>query len=58
MVYYLYNDEDKKLIGIDKTTCSALSMNFLEGQINDITFLLLLLVTFTLKKIYQKMNEH
>ena len=39
MVYYLYNDEDKELIGIDKTTCSALSMNFFEGQINDITFL-------------------
>ena len=39
MVYYLYNDEDKQLIGIDKTTCSALSMNFFEGQINDITFL-------------------
>ena len=23
MVYYLYSDEDQKLIGIDKTTCSA-----------------------------------
>ena len=43
MVYYLYNDEDKQLIGIDKTTCSALSMNFFEGQINDITFWWLLL---------------
>jgi len=39
MVYYLYNDEDLQLIGIDKTTCSALSMNFLDGEINDITFL-------------------
>ena len=39
MVYYLYNDEDLQLIGIDKTTCSALKMNFVEGQIDDITFL-------------------
>ena len=39
MVYYLYNDDDLQLIGIDKTTCSALSMNFLDGEINDITFL-------------------
>ena len=39
MVYYLYNDEDLKLIGIDKTTCSALKMNFDDGEISDITFL-------------------
>ena len=39
MVYYLYNDEDLQLIGIDKTTCSALQMNFLDGKIDDITFL-------------------
>jgi len=39
MVYYLYNDEDLQLIGIDKTTCSALQMDFLDGEINDITFL-------------------
>lgn len=39
MVYYLYNDEDKQLIGIDKTTCSALNINFFDGQINEITFL-------------------
>ncbi|MGB2514426.1 MAG: OstA-like protein, partial [Flavobacteriaceae bacterium] len=39
MVYYLYNDEDLQLIGIDKTTCSALSMQFEEGQIGEITFL-------------------
>jgi len=39
MVYYLYNDEDLKLIGIDKTTCSALKMNFEDGEISDITFL-------------------
>ena len=28
MIYYLYNDEDFQLIGIDKTTCSALKMDF------------------------------
>ena len=39
MVYYLYNDEDLQLIGIDKTVCSALKMNFMDGEINDITFL-------------------
>lgn len=39
MVYYLYNDDDLQLIGIDKTTCSALIMRFLDGEINDITFL-------------------
>ena len=39
MIYYLYNDENYELIGIDKTTCSALKMNFLDGEINDITFL-------------------
>ena len=39
MIYYLYNDEDLELIGIDKTICSALKMNFIDGEINDITFL-------------------
>lgn len=39
MVYYLYNDEDLQLIGIDKTTCSALKMQFVDGQIDEITFL-------------------
>ena len=39
MVYYLYNDEDLQLIGIDKTTCSALKMNFDNGEISNITFL-------------------
>ena len=39
MIYYLYNDEDFQLIGIDKTTCSAIKMSFLDGEINDITFL-------------------
>ena len=28
-----------QLIGIDKTTCSALQMNFVDGKIDDITFL-------------------
>ena len=35
MIYYLYNDEDLQLIGIDKTTCSALKMDFLDGEINE-----------------------
>ena len=39
MIYYLYNDEDFQLIVIDKTTCSALKMDFLDGEINYITFL-------------------
>ena len=39
MIYYLYNDEDLQLIGIDKTTCSALKMEFFDGQIYAITFL-------------------
>ena len=39
IVYYLYNDKDLELIGINKTTCSALKMYFEEGQISDITFL-------------------
>jgi len=39
MVYYLYNDEDLQLIGIDKTTCSALKMQFVDGQVDEITFL-------------------
>jgi lipopolysaccharide export system protein LptA len=39
MIYYLYNDEDLALIGIDKTTCSAMKMQFENGEIGDITFL-------------------
>ena len=54
MVYYLYNDEDKQLIGIDKTTCSALSMNFFEGQINELLFWWLLLETFIQKRFAKK----
>tara|TARA_A100001011_G_scaffold40774_1_gene38453 strand:- start:389 stop:2047 length:1659 start_codon:yes stop_codon:yes gene_type:complete len=38
MIYYLYNDEDMQLIGIDKTTCSAMKMQFEDGEIGDITF--------------------
>ena len=38
MIYYLYNDEDMQLIGIDKTTCSAMKMEFEDGEIGDITF--------------------
>ena len=39
MVYYLYNDEDLQLIGIDKTTCSALQMNFTDGQIENLSLI-------------------
>ena len=39
MIYYLYNDEDLALIGIDKTTCSGMKMAFENGEISDITFL-------------------
>ena len=34
----MYSDEDNKLIGIDKTTCSRLKMVTNENQIEDITF--------------------
>ena len=39
VIYYLYSDTDQELIGIDKTTCSALNMTFFENEIEDITFL-------------------
>ena len=39
VIYYLYSDTDQELIGIDKTTCSALNMTFFENEIQDITFL-------------------
>lgn len=39
MVYYLYSDEDQKLIGIDKTSCSEMKINFSNGEIGEITFL-------------------
>lgn len=38
VIYYMYND-DQKLIGIDKTICSAINMTFEESQIEDITFI-------------------
>ena len=38
VIYYMYSDEDNKLIGIDKTTCSRLKMVTNENQIEDITF--------------------
>lgn len=39
VVYYLYSDVDQELIGIDKTTCSALAIKFEENEIQDIIFL-------------------
>ena len=33
VIYYMYSDEDNKLIGIDKTTCSRLKMVTNENQI-------------------------
>ena len=39
VVYYLYSDEDKELIGINKTLCSALDMIMGDQGISDITFL-------------------
>lgn len=39
VVYYLYSESDLELIGIDKTTCSALNIQFEENEIGDITFL-------------------
>ncbi len=38
VIYYMYND-DQKLIGIDKTICSAINMTFEESGIEDITFI-------------------
>ncbi|XLS31003.1 OstA-like protein [Flavobacteriaceae bacterium M23B6Z8] len=37
VIYYMYND-DQKLIGIDKTICSAINMTFENSEIEDITF--------------------
>ncbi|MCY4161342.1 MAG: OstA-like protein [Flavobacteriaceae bacterium] len=39
MVYYLYSDESFELIGIDKTTCSAMRMEFELDQVVSIRFL-------------------
>jgi lipopolysaccharide export system protein LptA len=38
VIYYMYND-DQKLIGIDKTICSAINMTFENSDIEDITFI-------------------
>lgn len=39
VIYYMYSDSGLELIGIDKTTCSALNIQFIENEIGDITFL-------------------
>lgn len=38
MIYYVYNDQSYELIGIDKSTCSAMRIEFESGQINEIIF--------------------
>lgn len=38
VIYYLYNDDDK-LIGIDKTICSAIEMELGNNEIETITFI-------------------
>lgn len=38
MIYYVYNDQSLELIGIDKSTCSAMRIEFLLGQISEIIF--------------------
>ena len=38
VIYYLYDDKGV-LIGINQTTCSAIQLNFEEGEISRITFL-------------------
>ena len=38
MVYYLYNDENLELTGIDKAICSALRLDFVDSGIEKITF--------------------
>ena len=39
VIYYIYDDKTLDLVGVDKTTCSALQMQFENGGINQITFL-------------------
>ncbi|MCY4216260.1 MAG: OstA-like protein [Flavobacteriaceae bacterium] len=39
MIYYLYSDESLELIGIDKTSCSAMRVEFELGQVVSIKFL-------------------
>jgi len=38
MVYYLYDDQTKKLIGIDKAICSSIVMDIKNNAIREITF--------------------
>lgn len=38
MVYYLYDDENLELTGIDKAICSALRLDFVDSGIEKITF--------------------
>lgn len=38
VIYYLYSDEDNKLIGINKTICSSIDMLMSNNEISDITF--------------------
>ena len=39
MVYYLYDDTTKDLIGVDKAICSAMQLQMADNQIQSVTFL-------------------
>jgi len=38
VIYYMYND-DQELIGINKTTCSAIRITFANNDVEDLTFI-------------------
>ncbi len=38
VIYYMYSEENNELIGINKTTCSNLTMQLSENEIKDISF--------------------
>jgi len=38
MVYYLYDDQTKELVGIDKAICSSINMDIEDNVIKEITF--------------------
>ena len=38
VIYYMYSEENNELIGINKTTCSNLLMEFSKNEIKDISF--------------------
>jgi hypothetical protein len=38
MIYYLYDDEDMELVGIDKTICSSMRLSIEDNGIKTITF--------------------